>query len=52
MFATFIDIGFDEIATMTAYTADLLGDLNPLLLIIGGVGLGLIVFWAIVHAFR
>ncbi len=49
---TFLTISSENIATMLGYTASLLSDLNPLLLIIVGVGVGIFVFWAVVSAIK
>jgi hypothetical protein len=42
----------DMTNTLLANTTGLLGDLTPLLTIIVGIGIGLIVFYAIVAAIR
>jgi F0F1-type ATP synthase assembly protein I len=49
---TFLTISGENITTMLGYTTDLLTDLNPLLLIVVGVGVGIFVFWAIVNAIK
>jgi hypothetical protein len=50
--STFIDIGSDQITLMLGYVKDLLVDLTPLLLPIIGIGLGIIILYAIVNAIK
>jgi len=52
MILTFLSITDGDIATMTSYTTDFLGDLTPLLLPVVAIGVGLIIFVAIVRAIR
>lgn len=48
-FFTFTDA---DITKMLGYVGDLISDLTPLLLPIIAIGLGVIIFWAIVRAIR
>jgi len=52
LFGTFLNITSDNISTMISYTQALISDLTPLLLPIIGVGLGILVVWAIIRSFR
>ena len=52
LFATFLNITSDNIATMLGYTQALISDLTPILLPIIGIGLGILVVWAIIRSFR
>ena len=49
---TFFTITDENIATMLGYTKDLITDLTPILLPIVAIGLGLIIFYAVVKAIR
>lgn len=50
---TFITISSGDLTGMiTDYVSPLLADLTPLLLIIVGVGVGLIIFYAIMKSIR
>jgi len=49
---TFLTITDGDVATMTAYITDFLGDLTPLMLPIIAIGVGLIIFVAIIRAIR
>ncbi|MDD5639023.1 MAG: hypothetical protein PHO28_03925 [Candidatus Pacebacteria bacterium] len=49
---TFLEITPDDITTMLGYVKDLISDLNPLLLIVIAVGLGIFIFWAIISAIK
>ena len=50
--STFIEISSDDVGILLGYVKDLISDLTPLLLPIIAVALGLIIFYAIVHAIR
>jgi len=52
MLGTFFTITEGNITTMLGYISDLIEDFTPLLLPIIGVGVGLIIFWAIIKALR
>jgi len=52
LFGTFIDITSDNITAMLGYTKNLITDLTPLMLPIIGIGLGILVVWAIINSFR
>jgi hypothetical protein len=52
LFGTFLDITSDNITSMLGYTKNLITDLTPLMLPIIGVGLGILVIWAIINSFR
>jgi hypothetical protein len=49
---TFIDIAPTDITAMLGYAKDLIVDLTPLLWPIIGIGLGILIIWAIIGAFR
>lgn len=49
---TFIEIDSGDVNTMLGYVYDLLNDLEPLLLPIVAIGVGLIVFVVIIRAIR
>jgi hypothetical protein len=49
---TFITIGASETEEIIGYTKDLLSDLTPILLIITGIAVGLLIFWAIMSAIK
>jgi hypothetical protein len=50
--STFLEISPENITDMLGYVKGLLSDLQPLLLIIIAVGLGIFIFWAIVGAIK
>jgi hypothetical protein len=52
LLGTFLDITSDNISTMLGYTKQLIMDITPLMLPIIGVGLGILVIWAIINSFR
>ena len=52
MLATFFTITDGNISTMLGYVGDLIADIQPLLLAIIGVGLGLVILGAIVGIFK
>ena len=52
LFGTFLDITQDNITAMLGYTKNLITDLTPLMLPIIGIGLGILVVWAIINSFR
>jgi hypothetical protein len=52
LFGTFIDISSTDISSMLGYAKNLIVDLTPLLWPIIGVGLGILIIWAIISAFR
>jgi hypothetical protein len=52
MLATFLTITADDITAMIGYVEDIISDLTPLLLPIIAVGVGLIIFWAIIKAVK
>ncbi len=52
MLFTFFTITNDNITTMLGYVGDLISDVQPLLLAIVGVGLGLVILGAIVGIFK
>jgi hypothetical protein len=52
LFGTFFNITPDNISTMFSYTQALISDLTPLLLPIIGVGVGILVVWAVIRSFR
>jgi len=52
LFGTFLNITSNDISTMFGYTEALISDLTPLLLPIIGVGVGILVIWAIIRSFR
>jgi len=52
LFGTFLNITSNDISTMMGYTEALISDLTPLLLPIIGVGVGILVIWAIIRSFR
>jgi len=49
---TFLDITPDNITAMLNYSKGLISDLTPLILPVIGVGLGILVIWAIIKSFR
>jgi hypothetical protein len=49
---TFITIDAGDITEMIGYAKDLLTDLHDLLLVIVGIAVGLLIFWAIMSAIR
>jgi type II secretory pathway component PulF len=49
---SFFSISGDDVATMTAYTGDLLESFEPILLAIVGVGLALIVVYTLISIFK
>lgn len=49
---TFFTFSGDDVATMTGYITDFLGDFTPLLLPIIAVGVGLIILTVIIKALR
>jgi len=49
---TFVDIAPEDITTMLGYVKNLIIDLKPLLMPIIGVGLGILIIWAVIGAFR
>jgi hypothetical protein len=49
---TFITIDAGDITEMIGYASDLLADLHDLLLVIVGIAVGLLIFWAIMSAIR
>jgi len=50
--ATFFDITPENITEMLGYTKDLITDLTPIMLPIIAIGLGLIIFYAVIKAIR
>ena len=52
MLGTFFTINTNDIATTTGYVSSIIGDTQPVWLLIIGVGLGLIIFEVIVNAIR
>jgi len=50
--STFLEIAPEDITEMLGYVKGLISDLQPLLLIIIAVGLGIFIFWAIVSAIK
>ena len=52
MFGTFLTLTAGDITAMLEYVKDFILDLTPLLLPIIAIGVGLIVFYAIVRAIR
>ena len=50
--STFFEITGEDITIMLGYVKGLLLDLTPLLLPIIAIGLGILIFWAIVSSFR
>ena len=52
MLGTFFTIGSDNVSSTIGYVANLIGDTQPVWLLVIGVGLGLIVFEVIVNAIR
>jgi len=52
MLGTFITISSEDITAMIGYASGLLTDLQPLLIIIVGIAVGLIIFWAIMKAIK
>ena len=52
LFGTFFTISEGNISTMLGYVSGLISDIQPLLLAIIGVGLGLIILGAIVGIFK
>jgi len=50
--STFLEISPADISEMLGYVKGLISDLQPLLLIIIAVGLGIFIFWAIVSAIK
>jgi len=52
LFGTFFTITPENITTMLGYTTDLITDLTPIILPIVAIGLGLIIFYAIIKAIR
>ena len=50
--STFFEITPADITEMLGYVKGLISDLQPLLLIIIAVGLGIFIFWAIVSAIK
>jgi hypothetical protein len=52
LLGTFLDITPDNINSMLGYTKNLIVDLTPLMLPIIGIGLGILVIWAIINSFR
>jgi hypothetical protein len=49
---TFIDIAPEDITGMLGYAKDLIIDLKPLLWPVIGIGLAILIVWAIIGAFR
>jgi hypothetical protein len=52
MIATFITWGSEDTTAMLGYVADIISDLQPLLIPIIAIGIGLIVVGAIIQAIR
>jgi len=52
LYGTFLDITPENITAMLGYTKNLILDMTPLLLPIIGIGLGILVVWAVIRAFR
>jgi len=52
MILTFFTITEDNMTTMLGYVSDLIGDITPILLPIIAIGLGLMIFYAIVHSIK
>ncbi len=52
MITTFLTISEANITTMLGYTADLIGDLTPLMLPVIAISLGIFIFWAIIKAIK
>jgi len=51
-YGTFVEISPSDITAMLTHTKNLITDLMPLWLAIVGIGLGLLIFWAIVKSFK
>lgn len=49
---TIISLPMGAVTDITANASDLFGDLSPILFLVLGVGLGLIIITAIIHAMR
>jgi hypothetical protein len=49
---TFLEISPENITAMLNYTKNLITDMTPLLLPIIAVGLGILIIWAIIGAFK
>ena len=49
---TFIDIVPEDITAMLGYSKNLITDLAPLLWPVIGIGLAILIIWAIIGAFR
>ncbi len=49
---TFFTITEENVGTMLGYTKDLITDLTPIMLPIIAIGLGLIIFYAVIKAIR
>lgn len=50
--STFFTISSENVSTTIGYVGNLIGDTQPIWLLVIGVGLGLIVFEVIVNAIR
>lgn len=49
---TFLTINASDTEAMLGYTSDFLTDMTPLLLPLIAVGVGIFIFWAIVHSIK
>ena len=52
LFATFFEFTPEHITATLNYTKEFIADITPLLLPIIAIGLGLIIFWAIISAIK
>jgi hypothetical protein len=52
MLGTFISINASDTEQMLSYTSDFMTDMTPLLIPIIAVGVGIFIFWAIVHSIK
>jgi len=52
MNGTFFEIEPESVTTMLGYVGGFITDITPLLLPVIAIGLGLIIFWAIVGAIK
>lgn len=52
MLGTFFTITSDNVSTTLGYVGNLISDLTPLLLPIVAVGLGVIIFYAVIGAIK
>jgi len=52
MLGTFLTIDATDTDQMIDYTSDLMSDLSPILIIVVSVGVGIIIFWAIMKSIK